>query len=93
MNEIVEFFRVGGKVRIRGNPVFADGITGKIDYPPEDAVLSQEFGDNFFRKVLTQTGMKIFIWVVFDAPHFDADGYGPYYETEIDSDFLEIINE
>ena len=91
MNEIIEVFKVGEKVRVCGYQGFELGITGTIDCPPKVSILSEEFGENYFRKLTTLKGEKIFVWVVFDNPQYDADGDGPYSEAEIDTDNLEII--
>ncbi len=91
MNEIIEFFKVGEKVRVCGNQGFEIGVTGTIAYPPKVSILSEDFGGNYFRKAQTLIGEKVFVWVVFDNLQYDADGDGPYSETEINIDFLEII--
>ena len=91
MNEILEKFKVGQKIKVIGNQGFEIGVTGIIDYPPKVPILSEDFGDNYFRQVKTLQGEKTFIWVVFDTPQFDGDGDGPYPMTEINSEYLEII--
>lgn len=91
MSEIIEFFKVGEKVRLCGNHGFQAGVTGTIDYPPQTDVLTRDFGATYFRKARTPQGETIFVWVVFDQPQFDADGDGPYAETEINIDNLELI--
>jgi hypothetical protein len=91
MTEIIELFKVGDKVRVCGNQGFKNGITGTVDYPPKVSVLAADFGANFFRKALTPAGEKIFVWIIFDHPQYDADGDGPYSETEMNIDFLELI--
>ena len=35
----------------------------------------------------------LFYWVKFDEPQLDADGDGPYHEAEIDSDYLNLLDE
>jgi hypothetical protein len=93
MSEITEFFRVGAKVRVGENQGFEAGVTGTVDYPPKVGVLADDFGENFFRKAQTSRGETIFVWVVFDEPQYDADGDGPFSETEINIDYLEIVKD
>ncbi|HEX8370019.1 MAG TPA: hypothetical protein VF604_15840 [Pyrinomonadaceae bacterium] len=91
MNEPDNIFTVGKKVKISDECGFAEGAVGTIAYPPKVSVLDEDFGDNYFRKVQTLKGEKIFVRVVFDEPQFDADENGPYVEAEIGKDNLEII--
>ena len=94
MNEVVEIFKSGDKVRLCGaGQGFRIGTTGTIDFPPKVDILTSDFGENYFRKVQTPKGEAIFVWVVFDQPQIDADGDGPYAETEINIDYLEIVKD
>ncbi len=91
MKDVLEGFEVGKKVKICGYQGFELGITGTIDYPPQVSIFLEDFGDNYFRKVSTLKGKKNYVWIVFDDPHYDADGDGPYSMAEIMTDNLEII--
>jgi hypothetical protein len=91
MKDVSEKFKVGEKVRISGNQGFEIGATGIIDYSPKVPVIAEDLGDDYFRKVQTLKGEKLFVWVVFDKPQYGADGDGAYTEAEISIDFLEII--
>ncbi len=91
MNEIIEGFKVGERVKVCGYQGFELGVTGTVDYPPKVSALSEDFGDNYFRKASTLKGEKIYVWIVFDEAHYDADGDGPYSMAEIITDNLEII--
>ncbi len=45
------------------------------------------------REVESLRGILSFYWVKFDEPQLDADGDGPYHEAEIDSDYLNLLDE
>ncbi len=91
MNEVVEIFKSGDKVRLFGNQGFRIGTTGTIGFPPKVDILTSDFGENYFRKAQTLNGETIFVWIIFDEPQYDSDGDGPYAETEINIEYLEII--
>lgn len=90
-----EDFRVGEKVKLRGNHGFENGATGTIAYPPGISTFYDETGESFYRKRQTSEGEKIFLWVIFDEPQIIAedDEDGPYVSAEIDIDNLELVEE
>jgi hypothetical protein len=84
-------FAVGDRVNISSAHSWAGGISGVISTPSvnfedEETILP-------FRDIRTPHGTKRLYWVTFDSPCYDADGDGPYSEAEIDSKYLEVVNE
>lgn len=86
-------FKVGQKVRICKYDGFEIGITGTISFPPKESFFIELFGNNYFRELKTSASKEISVWIVFDKVHYDGDGDGPYSETEINTKYLEIIDE
>lgn len=93
MNKPAGRFRVGKKVRICGARRYEIGATGTIAYPPGIATFYDESGEKFYRKVQTEAGEKIFLWVIFDEPQLEDDEDGPYVSAEIAVDDLELVEE
>lgn len=86
-----KIFVIGQKVRICDDCNFAKGIIGKVAYPPKVSFLTEEFGDNCFRRMTTPKGEIIFVWIIFDNPQLDSEGDGNYNEAEINIKYLEAI--
>jgi len=84
-------FSIGSRVQISVDYHWAKGAYGTISALPDFCVESVEgqglMGD-CWRLVNTTSGQQKFYWIVFDKPHYDSDGDGPYRETEIPEDML-----
>jgi hypothetical protein len=92
MNEKTEDFFIGQKVLISKNGGWKGNFTGKIALPPKIDFF-KDHNNNHFRKIKIGKREIIFVWVVFDNPQYDADGDGHYSEAEINTDYLEIIED
>ena len=54
--------------------------------------MSDGWQDNI-RLVKSLRGILSFYWIKFDEPQIDVDGDGPYQEAEIDSAYLNLLDE
>lgn len=78
-------FDVGSRVIVRRDPKFGPGPwpsepTGQIVAAPDDSSFSE---------VTTVSGLERSWWVSFDEPQLDADGDGPYRESQVLQRYLE----
>jgi hypothetical protein len=75
-------FSIGARVKIRRDPEYPHG-----PWPDEPigTVAEHPFAteNRTWRGVSTPRGTRRFYWIVFDSPHLDAEGDGPYQESEI----------
>ena len=74
-------YKLGDKVKIKGNWNFPNDCTGVISNPPESVVqlvADHEPWDGIHRMVKGRKNLFKFYWVNFDIPQIDSDGDGPY---------------
>jgi hypothetical protein len=88
-----EIFTVGSWVKISENYHWAKNATGEIAQQPNFIVEMSEGWKGNVREVESLQGILSFYWVKFDEPQIDADGDGPYYEAEIDANYLHLLIE
>jgi hypothetical protein len=91
MSSILDKFKFGKRVKVVGECGYPKGAKGKIAKPPSIPVLVKEYGINYFRKVETPDGEKIYVWVVFDKPEIDRSDGLPTGQAEIRTENLDII--
>jgi hypothetical protein len=87
-------FQIGDRIRISPDYYWAKGATGHIAEPPEfvrELVRHNQPWDRWRRIVQTVDGPIEFYWVVFDQPHDDGSGDGPYEGGEIEADMIEHV--
>ena len=79
---------LGARVRISDKYHWAQGATGTVAAPPAHVrELAPDWIDHR-RPLSSPKGHRVFYWIVFDEPHDDGSGDGPYSEAEIDADYL-----
>ncbi len=83
-------FKIGDEIKISNNYHWAKNATGKISQRPFE-IEDEEWIQNYYRDVESLKGIIRFYWIKFDLPHFDADGDGPYSESEIEVEYLELV--
>jgi hypothetical protein len=88
-----EIFTVGSRVKISEDYHWAKNAIGEIMQPPNFIVEMSEGWKGNVREVKSLQGVLSFYWVKFDEPQIDADGDGPYYEAEIDANYLYLLIE
>jgi len=87
-------FKVGDRVIISKEYHWAKGAPGTIGEPPDIAVeIGREYSpwDGCHHFVQGVKGPIEFHWVVFDEPHDDGSGDGPYREAEIETSMLKLL--
>ena len=83
-------FRPGDRVVLKGHWEFEDGIVGTVIDPPGDilGLTGSEEWNGCRRVHSTPKGLIGSYFVVFDSPHDDGSGDGPYSAAEIEEDSL-----
>ncbi|MFA4831311.1 MAG: hypothetical protein WC862_03950 [Patescibacteria group bacterium] len=81
-------FYIDDRVKISEDYHWAQLATGVIKVPPKATVDLRGDWNGYTRTVKTLKGDKLFYWILFDNPQYDADGDGPYSDAEIDSEYL-----
>jgi hypothetical protein len=86
-------FQPGARVVLVGHWEFEDGIVGTVANPPDMMVELAGKGEwSGCRRVFTSTkGSVVSYYVVFDEPHDDGSGDGPYSGAEIDEGSLKPL--
>jgi hypothetical protein len=88
-------YRSGDRVILAGHWEFEDGIVGTVTDHPSS--VRQETGADGWegcrRVIRGRRGPIVTYWVVFDEPHDDGSGDGPYRAAEIDEDALKRLDE
>lgn len=91
-------FRLGDRVRVRRDAVWAQGATGTVAPAPEfiDTVMgapkNERYAQRAFRTVETTSGPEAMYWVALDEAQLDAEGDGPYAAGEFLDRYLEAVN-
>ena len=78
----------GARVRISDKHHWAQGASGTVAEPPDYVRELTSDWVEYRRLSFSAQGPRVFYWVVFDEPHDDGSGDGPYSEAEIDADYL-----
>jgi hypothetical protein len=75
-------YELGERVVVRQDP---DEGPGPWPAQPTGTIAEHPLADDggFWRPTDTTTGPARFYWVVFDEPQMDAEGDGPYFESEV----------
>jgi hypothetical protein len=83
-------FQPGDRVVLEGNWEFEDGIVGTVTRPPRGllALTGPDEWEGNRRTFPGKNGPIHSYFVVFDEPHDDGSGDGPYGGSEIDEDSL-----
>lgn len=78
----------GARVVVSEESPWAQGALATIAEPPPPVrdLTGEWVGCR--RVVGSLKGPLVCYWVVFDSPHYDADGDGPYTEAELPDDLL-----
>ena len=85
-------FLIGDRVEVSMNYHWAKGQLATIAEPPTPVVDMVDGWQGPWRIVEGVKGPLKFYWVEFDEPQRDADGDGPYFGAEIDSEYLTLRN-
>ncbi|MGI8848818.1 MAG: hypothetical protein ACR2HT_01460 [Pyrinomonadaceae bacterium] len=88
-----ENLSVESRIEISENYHWAKNAVGVVTQPPDYIVEMSDGWRGNIREVESLRGILSFYWVKFDEPQLDADGDGPYHEAEIDSDYLNLLDE
>ena len=86
-----KYLTVGDRIKISIDYHWAKNATGEIVKVPDYIIEIAEGWKNSVREVATAHGNLYFYWVKFDEPQIDDDD-GPYFEAEIDSNFITPFN-
>ena len=79
-------YNVGDRVRVSKEFTWAQGATGTIGLPFEgvDDILAGDVPFEGCRRVTRgRKGPVVSYWIIFDEPHFDEDGDGPFPAAEL----------
>ncbi len=90
MSEKTEEFFIGQKVLISKNGGWKENFTGKIALPPKIDFF-KDYNNNHFRKIKIGKREIIFVWIVFDSPQIDIDGNSKYSQAEINTKYIQIM--
>lgn len=83
---VCEMLEPGDRVRVKGDWNWPRDCSGVVAEPPPAvrAMADQHPWRGHLRSVPGRTGPIVYVWVVFDAPQKDGDGYGPYRGGEVE---------
>ena len=79
---------LGARVRISDECHWAQGASGTVGTPPDHVRELASDWVHHRRSSSSTKGQRVFYWVIFDEPHDDGSGDGPYAEAEIDANYL-----
>jgi hypothetical protein len=90
----MHYFAPGDRVRIRGEGLWPEGITGTVRMPAEFLLqLCPGEWDGCRRTFKSEKGWHVSYFVEFDESHDDGNGYGPYGASEVGVEDLDALRE
>jgi hypothetical protein len=88
-------FENGDRVELADHFEFENGITGTLALPP-DAIVElcpPNEWDGCKRTIHAENGRVVSYYVIFDEPHDDGSGDGPYRGAEINAECIRPLSE
>jgi hypothetical protein len=88
-SEATKTFNAGDRIRIAETYHWAQGALGTIQPPPAAVRNFAPGWTGIRREMIIPSGKRYCYWVVFDEPHDDGSGDGPYHEAEVPVEHLQ----